>query len=370
MNVVFMTPMKPPSSPVPSGDRTFARLIAAALEAAGHTVLMPTTLSMRCAKPADFAAVAEAARAETAAVLERLAAGPLPDAVLTYHNYHKAPDLVGPAIAAHFAVPYAIVEASRAPRRAEGEWAEPFRAADAALAAADALAAVTRRDAPALEAFAPERTLRFHPFIDTRPFASAPAGSGGRRIVSVAMMRGGRKAESLRVLADAFAIARRSLPDLEIVVAGDGPERPALEPLFPPGAFVGRLDQPALARLFAEADLFAWPAIDEPFGFTFLEAQAAGLPVVGGAAAGVFDVVEEGASAVLVTERDAPAHAAAIVAILGDPPRRAAMAAAARRFMAERDLAAGSRQLDALLAFAAGQRAARAAAATPSGARI
>ncbi|GAB5374716.1 MAG: glycosyltransferase family 4 protein [Acuticoccus sp.] len=363
MKVAFITPMKPPTSPVPSGDRTFARLLGAALGHGGHSVSLPSTFSTRCAAPEDFAAIAEAARAETAAVLAALAAEGAPDAVLTYHNYHKAPDLLGPAIAARFAIPYAIVEASRAPRRAAGPWAAPFAAADAALAAADALGAVTRRDRPALTAFAPERVVDFPPFIDTAPFAAAPHDGGGRHIVCAAMMREGRKADSLAVLAEAVAIARRSLPDLRVTVAGDGPARAALTPLFPPGALVGRLGQPALADLFAGGDLFVWPAIDEPFGFTFLEAQAAGLPVVGGAAPGVRDVVDEGGSACLVAERDAAAHADAIVRVLGDPARRAQMAAAARAFAASRDLAAGSRRLDALLAFAADRRAARAGGA-------
>ncbi len=358
MIVAMITPMKPPDSPVPSGDRTFARLIDAALRAGGHTVIHPSRFTTWHGAPDEFARLEEAAPAALAAAVAELARTGPPDAVITYHNYHKAPDLLGPGIAARFGVPYAIVEASRAPRRAQGPWAAGFAAADAALAAADALGAVTRRDGPALRAFAPDKVTDFPPFIDTAPFApltEAERGGDGRLIVSAAMMRPGRKADSLRVLADAFAIVARALPDVRIRVAGDGLERAALAPLFPEGALVGRLDQPALAALFAAGDVFVWPAIDEPFGFVFLEAQAAGLPVVGGAAPGVLDVVGEGGR--LVAPTDADAIAAAILEILTDPERRTTMARAARAFAAARDLATGARQLDALIAFAAATRA-------------
>ncbi|MEM8663051.1 MAG: glycosyltransferase family 4 protein [Pseudomonadota bacterium] len=354
MKVAFVTTMKRPDAPVPSGDRTFARLILAALERAGHAVVMPAHCSTWCKTPDGFAAMREGALAAAETAVRDLAAAP-PDAVLTYHNYHKGPDIVGPELAAAFGVPYAIVEASRAPSRADGPWAEGFRAADAALEAAGAIGAVTKRDRPALDAFAPEKVLDLPPFIDTEPFV-APASSDGRHVVCAAMMRAGRKAESLRVLAAAFALVRAAEPGIRLTVAGDGEARGDLEPLFAPGTFVGLLDQPALAALFARADLFVWPAIEEPFGFVFLEAQAAGLPVVGGASRGVVDVVRDGETGLLVAPEDPQAIAEAMLTLIRDPDRRAAMAAAARRLAQNNDLAAGAVRLDGLLHHAAAHR--------------
>ncbi|WP_420394532.1 glycosyltransferase [Acuticoccus sp.] len=103
-----------------------------------------------------------------------------------------------------------------------------------------------------------------------------------------------------------------------------------------------------------------WPAIDEPFGFAFLEAQAAGLPVVGGAAPGVAEVVRDGETGWLVPPRDAAAHAAAILSALADPERLAAMGRRAAAFARANDLEAGARRLDALLAHAIEHRRARA----------
>lgn len=352
MRVALITPMKPPDHPVPSGDRTFARLIRAALERAGHRVDLPSELRTWCREPADLGPILERADAEAARIEAEWAAAGAPDAILTYHNYHKAPDLLGPRLARAAGRPYAIVEASRAAKRAASEWGQGFAHADAALATAGALGAVTALDAVALTAFAPAKVVRVPPFIDAAAFRRA----GDRdpcALVCAAMMRPGRKAASVAVLAEAYALIRAARPDVGLTVAGDGPERAALEGLFPSGTFVGLLDRGQLADLYARAALFVWPAIDEPFGFTFLEAQAAGLPVVGGRARGVVDVVREGETGLLVPPSDPRALADSALALLADPARRAAMGAAAERFATTNDLRAGAERLHALLQHAA-----------------
>ncbi|WMS40998.1 glycosyltransferase family 4 protein [Acuticoccus sp. MNP-M23] len=349
MKVALLTPMKPPDASTPSGDRTFARLILKALATGGHTAALASPFVTRCNAPEDLAAIeAEAPRA-LAKTIETLSFKP--DIVLTYHNYHKAPDLLGPRLAAHYGAAYAIVEASRSPRQATGPWAEGFARADAALAAANAVGAVTARDRPALADFVPHALVPFQPFIDTAPFAAPHTGSpGGRQIVSAAMMRPGRKADSVALLASAFCKVAGEMPEASLTIAGDGPERARLEPLFAPGTFVGRLAEADLAALFAGADLFVWPAIEEPFGFVFLEAQAAGLPVIGGAARGVVDIVRDGG--VLVPPGKTDALAAAILALLSNPARLSATGKAARSFAAANDLGAGAARLDALFAHA------------------
>lgn len=358
--VALFTPMKGPDHKVPSGDRTFARLVAAALAAGGHTVVRPTELAIWCAEPDRLAAV----EAEAAAEVDRIAAGwrvlgPA-DAILTYHSYHKAPDLVGPPLAARFALPYAILEASRAPKRESGPWARGFALADAALAEADAVGAVTGHDAVALAAHVPDKVVRVPPFVDTAPFRR-PNVAARDSLVSAAMMRPGRKADSVRVLADVLAAVRSRRPGVSLALAGDGAERAALAPLFPAGTMRGLTDADGLAALYARAALFVWPAIDEPFGFAFLEAQAAGLPVVGGAAPGVAEVVVHGETGLLVPPRDVAAMAQAVLSLLADDGRRAAFGARAREFASANDLAAGTRRLEVLLARAALHRAARVA---------
>lgn len=83
---------------------------------------------------------------------------------------------------------------------------------------------------------------------------------------------------------------------------------------------------------FAAADAFIFPTRYEPFGMVVTEAMAAGLPVVTTRAAGASEVIAPGESGLVVADPDdAAAFAAALDEVLGDPVRRAAMGAAARR---------------------------------------
>ena len=68
----------------------------------------------------------------------------------------------------------------------------------------------------------------------------------------------------------------------------------------------------------AAADLYLWPAINEAYGMAFLEAQAAGLPVIAGRTGGVPAVVAADETGLLTPVGDAHAFAAAV----GLPARR------------------------------------------------
>ncbi|MFO1157098.1 MAG: glycosyltransferase family 1 protein, partial [Rhodospirillales bacterium] len=97
MRVAFYAPMKPPDDPVASGDRTMARLLIAALAAAGNEVEL-------AARFRSFDAAGDALRQRRIAALGRRLAERLqqrwrrrspaewPGLWLTYHLYHKAPD--------------------------------------------------------------------------------------------------------------------------------------------------------------------------------------------------------------------------------------------------------------------------------------
>ncbi|MEM6667268.1 MAG: glycosyltransferase, partial [Pseudomonadota bacterium] len=82
----------------------------------------------------------------------------------------------------------------------------------------------------------------------------------------------------------------------------------------------------------------------------YLEAQASGLPIVGGNGWGVRDVVRHGVTGLLCDPGEAAAHSAAIAALIGDPVRRHAMGEAARaHVMANHSLEAGANILDDML---------------------
>jgi glycosyltransferase involved in cell wall biosynthesis len=357
VRIAFYAPMKPPDHPVPSGDRQMARLLMAALERAGHEVSLAARL--RAWAPSGD----PRRQARLAALGEKLAerflrrAAPRPELWFTYHLYYKAPDWIGPRVAAALDIPYVVAEASVAPKRAGGPWDSSHRAV---LAALDQAAAVLPLNPHNLACLPDKDKVReIAPFIDAASFLAArydparlPSGEGPW-IVTAAMMRPGAKLASYRLLAEALS----RLLDLpwRLLVIGDGPARPEVEAAFAalPSQrlrWLGELAPEALPTWLAAGDVFAWPAIDEAYGMALLEAQAAGLPVVAGETGGIAAVVARDDSGLLVPAGDPAAFAEALRALLDAPERRRRMSAAARRKIAQaHDLPAAARRLSAIL---------------------
>jgi len=372
MRVALYAPMKPPDDPLPSGDRKAARMLERALAHSGHATVLASRLVTWAAapEPAADAALAAAAGREVDRLRRAWAGSPdRPSLWLTYHLYHKAPDLLGPAVADALAIPYVVVEASRAAKRTHGPWAARQADADRALARADAVAAVHGEDAEGLAAVVPPGRLhRLPPFLDIAPFAVAagpPPSDGVPRLLAVGMMRPGGKAASYAVLA--AALGRLADRPWRLAIAGDGPARDAVEAAFAAAGlgadrvrFLGRLAEDALPAAYSDADVFVWPAVREAYGFVFLEAQAAGLPVVGADRSGVRAIVRGGETGLLPPEGDAAAFAAALATLLDDAALRRRMGrAAAAHVRRDHGLPAGAARLDALLAAAAAVHAGR-----------
>jgi glycosyltransferase involved in cell wall biosynthesis len=97
-----------------------------------------------------------------------------------------------------------------------------------------------------------------------------------------------------------------------IKVVGEGPELPKLRRLYDGRAeFLGRLNDHALADVYAKARALVIPNVEE-FGITAVEAQAAGRPVVAADAGGARETVVPGRTGVLVPPGDTEALAETI----------------------------------------------------------
>lgn len=378
--------MKAPDHPEPSGDRTMARMLLAALEHGGHRVELACRL--RSYDGTGDPVRQQRLRSLGGRLSQRLVQSyrtrpptDRPDLWFTYHLYHKAPDWLGPPAASDLGIPYVVAEASHAAKQASGPWAAGHAAAKAAIARADLIVGLNPADDDGLRSLAGDRAplLPLPPFIDCRPWAAARVDRVALRetvcgrhgppideplLVVAAMMRHGDKLASYRLLGDALAYLREHR--WRLLVAGDGPARAEVEAALVPVAdrivWLGRLDEAGCARTFAAADLYVWPAIGEAWGMALLEAQAAGLPVVAGRTGGVPAVVRDGATGLLVPAGDARAFARAVAELLGDDARRRRLGeAAAASVRLRHDIAAASRTLDAALsalrAAPAGKRA-------------
>ena len=369
MKIAFYAPLKAPDHPVPSGDRLIANLLVRALERAGHEVALASRLRAfdGTGDRGRQRRLARIGRAEAQRLLDGWIGSPrAPQCWFTYHLYHKAPDWIGPRVSAWLGIPYVVAEASYAPKQARGAWRHGHRAVAAALAQAVRVIALNPDDVPGLERrLGGARLCRLAPFIDTE--ACTPRGDRSRRrariarlvstdpeaplLTCVAMMRGGRKAESFRLLAR--ALERIPQVPWHLLVVGAGPARREVEAAFAALVAAGRVtflrlrSPPALHGIVSACDLFVWPALGEPIGMAMLEAQALGVPVVAGDARGAGEVVVHGAGGWLVPEGDAAAFAGAVEQALADPAALVAAGAAARaRVRAGHGLAAASRDLD------------------------
>ena len=379
MRVAFYAPLKPPDHPVPSGDRRMARLLIEALELAGHEVEVAARLRAWHGVPdaARQARIAVLGEALAGRLLRRYRARPAlarPNVWLTYHLYYKAPDWIGPGVAEALGIPYLLAEASLANKRAGGPWALGHEATRAALDRAAAVISLNPDDVECLPD--PDRVRPLAPFLDPAPFQAAAAEREAGRtalaeshgldsskpwLLAVAMMRPGAKLASYRLLA--AALRRLEGRDWRLLIAGDGPARGAVEAAF--GAvprdrvrWLGEVAAEALPALYGACDLLVWPALDEAYGMTLLEAQAAGLPVVAGANAGVAQLVQDGRTGRLSEAGDAAAFAQAVAGLLAAPEARRTMAAAAQaRVEAEHGLTAAAARLDAILRAAVAGRA-------------
>ncbi len=168
---------------------------------------------------------------------------------------------------------------------------------------------------------------------------------------------------ALRLVAE---LARAGI-DLGYLVAGDGPERAALERqgealgIAHRVRWLGSVPEADLAALYAAADLYVGLSREEGpqvegFGLSLLEAQASALPVVAGRSGGTADAVADGVSGVLVSPNDLPAILAVTRALLEDEARGRALGAAGRQ-RAEREFG-WDRVLDDLAMAAAAFRGA------------
>ena len=182
--------------------------------------------------------------------------------------------------------------------------------------------------------------------IGVRRISVVPLGvdideiAGGARVESLRALAGAADGQPLLVYVGRLDHEKRAakvveafqrLPqelDARLVLIGAGPLLEQFERV--PGVYAtGFIDDAGLlARWLASADVYVSGMADETFGISVIEAQAAGLPVVGVAAGAMLDRVPP-ALGRLGPVDDEAAMAANIVAVVTDPGR-AEMAAAAR----------------------------------------
>lgn len=159
--------------------------------------------------------------------------------------------------------------------------------------------------------------------------------------------------KNLEFLLDAIDLARELMPELLLLIAGEGPAladlRASVENRGLHGnvQFLGYLDRRnELPDCYAAADVFAFASRTETQGLVLLEAMAAGLPVVALAAMGTIDILGARRGA-LVPDDNPAAFALDLVHVLCHPLLRQRLAEAGRTHAGEwSDETLGGRMAD------------------------
>jgi glycosyltransferase involved in cell wall biosynthesis len=130
---------------------------------------------------------------------------------------------------------------------------------------------------------------------------------------------------------EALALLRERCPEATLTIAGYGGEERRLRRLadsLAPGAirFVGRVEPRDMPALLDAADVFVNSSVVDNQPVSVLEAFAAGLPVVSTPTGDIANMVRDGETGLLVPARDPAAMAKAVISLLEDPDRAAAMA--------------------------------------------
>lgn len=101
-------------------------------------------------------------------------------------------------------------------------------------------------------------------------------------------------------LIKAVAEIKKEFPEIRCHIIGDGPERKSLElqatnyQLQTNIKFFGSIPYDEIPRYLHAADVFVRPSRSEGMGNSFVEALAAGLPIIGTPVGGITDIIEEG----------------------------------------------------------------------------
>ena len=196
---------------------------------------------------------------------------------------------------------------------------------------ADAIAVPSRFAARTfVERGIPEHKLIVAPMgVDLGQFTPEPTNTEDRlpRIIFVGTV-GLRKGVPL--LLRAFA-RLKDRTELHLVGPVEDDFRPILAALPLDNVVVrGAVAGESLQGLYADADIFCLPSVEEGFGMVVTEAMACGLPPVVTERVGASDTIVPGENGLIVAHGDETALAEALASLVSDPELRRAMGAAAR----------------------------------------
>lgn len=283
------------------------------------------------------------------------------------HTHLAAAGIVGRLAARSCGVPHVVSTLHNV-----SDWTErrahPLRALDrATLRLADRICAVSDAVGTAVANVAPHLSARtltvrngvsledFRVSGDERENARARMGFAPADFVIATVARL-EPYKGIETLLRAAAAAADKAPMLQLLIVGDGSDRPRLECLAESlgiaawTTFTGTRDD--VPRMLASADIFAMPSHSEGLGVAAIEALAAGLPVLASRVGGLPEIIEDTVCGRLLRDNEVEDWVDALTSAAHRPPsllrwREAAMKRAAE-FSIEASVADLERLYDSL----------------------
>ncbi len=150
------------------------------------------------------------------------------------------------------------------------------------------------------------------------------------------------KKKGVNTLLDAFKVVIQAKPQMKLYIAGEGPERAALEAqaseltIIDNTHFLGGITQQKLATMFQKSACAVFPFTvsddgdQEGFGLVIVEAMGCGCCVVASPTPATRDILEDGRNSLLVDQKSPEQLASAILKLLDDEKLRHKLAQAGR----------------------------------------
>ncbi|MBI5477136.1 MAG: glycosyltransferase family 4 protein [Ignavibacteriales bacterium] len=153
------------------------------------------------------------------------------------------------------------------------------------------------------------------------------------------------RAKGLSELVNAFSGIKNQTKQVKLVIVGEptyGEENYNLElrelvnnlSLNDSVLFTGYRDD--IPQILSSFDIFALPSYEEAFGYVFIEAMAAGLPVVSTNAGGVKDIIQEGINGFTIPPRDIFSIRDCLLKLLNDGEYRLLLGDEGRKIVKEK----------------------------------
>lgn len=205
---------------------------------------------------------------------------------------------------------------------------------------AQALIAVSQAVADSLGALGapPAKLCIVSNGIDIDAFAQLPSQAAARQALGLAedtFTVGCIARLSPEKGVDVLLQAAIALPDVPMLIAGDGPQRDALQAHQPPNVrLLGRI--PDTRALLAAVSVLAVPSRREGQGIVALEAMAAGVPLIASRVGGLAEMLTDNETALLVPPNDPAVLAHAITRLRTDTALQAHLTANAARLVRKR----------------------------------